>query len=65
MVQYPVHILLTYFNMGEVTSGYNRVYGMMMFIIVMQFWAGVEMRRYGDVYYCKAVLGRSSSECCE
>ena len=35
---------------------------MMMFIIVMQFWAEVEMRRYDDVYYCNAVLGRSGNE---
>ena len=34
---------------------------MMMFIIVMLFWAEVEMRRYDDVYYCNAVLGRSGN----
>ena len=35
---------------------------MMMFIIVMLFWAEVEMRRHDDVYYCNAVLGRSRNE---
>ena len=34
-----------------------------MFIIVMLFWAEVEMRRYDDDYFCNAVLGRRRNVC--